>query len=205
MNENKYLIVGLGNIGAEYDGTHHNAGFLVADEIARSLGLTFSSERYGAVARGRLKNKQLVLLKPNTYMNLSGNAVRYWLQQEKVELKNLLIISDELALPFGTLRLKGQGSAGGHNGLKNIEELLGTNKYARLRFGIGNDFRRGEQIDFVLSRFSDEEMKEMPTLLERAAETAKSFVLAGLERTMNTYNTRGNKKKETNDEQHHED
>ena len=196
MNENKYLIVGLGNIGAEYDGTHHNAGFLAVDALAADLGITFSSERYGAVARGRIKNKQVVLLKPNTYMNLSGNAVRYWLTQEKLDPANLLVIVDDLALPFGTLRLKGQGSAGGHNGLKNIEAMLGTAKYPRLRFGIGDDFKRGEQIDFVLSKFSDDEMKQMPEILSAVVETVKSFALAGLERTMNAFNTHSKKQKE---------
>ena len=196
MNDNKYLIVGLGNIGTEYDNTHHNAGFLAADALARDLGLSFAPERYGAVARGRIKNKLVVILKPNTYMNLSGNAVRYWLTQEKIEPQNLLVIVDDLALPFGTLRLKGQGSAGGHNGLKNIEALLATSKYPRLRFGIGDDFKRGEQIDFVLSKFSDEEMKQMPEILATIVETVKSFVLAGLERTMNTFNTHPKKQKE---------
>lgn len=190
MNENKYLIVGLGNIGAEYDRTRHNAGFLIVDDLAHDLGLYFSSERYGAVAKGRIKNKQVVLLKPNTYMNLSGNAVRYWAQAEDIALSNILVLVDDLALPFGTLRLKGQGSAGGHNGLKNIEQLLGTNKYARLRFGIGNDFPKGGQIDFVLERFDPGEMEKMPEVLHTATETIKSFVLSGLERTMNFFNTK---------------
>lgn len=188
MNENKYLIVGLGNIGAEYDGTRHNAGFLIIDELARDLGLSFAPARFGAVAKGRIKNKLVVLLKPDTYMNLSGNAVRHWGKVEEVAPENILVLVDDLALPFGTLRLKGRGSAGGHNGLKNIEEMLGTNKYPRLRFGIGNDFPRGGQIDFVLERFAPEERAEMPDLLHTASETIKSFVLAGLERTMNAFN-----------------
>ena len=188
MNENKYLIVGLGNIGAEYDGTRHNAGFLIIDELARDLGLSFAPARFGAVAKVRIKNKLVVLLKPDTYMNLSGNAVRHWARAEEVAPGNILVLVDDLALPFGTLRLKGQGSAGGHNGLKNIEEMLGTNKYPRLRFGIGNDFPRGGQIDFVLEKFAPEERAEMPDLLHTASETIKSFVLAGLERTMNAFN-----------------
>lgn len=196
MNENKYLIVGLGNIGAEYDYTRHNAGFLIIDELARDLSLSFSSERYGAVAKGRLKNKQLVLLKPNTYMNLSGSAVRYWAQAEDVAISNILILVDDLALPFGTMRLKGNGSAGGHNGLKHIEQLLGTSRYPRLRFGIGNDFPKGSQIDYVLERFSPEEERMMPQLLHMASEGIKSFVLSGIDRTMNTFNTHHNTKEE---------
>ena len=190
MNENKYLIVGLGNIGAEYDRTRHNAGFLVADALAADLGIAFSADRFGAVARGRVKNKLVVILKPDTYMNLSGNAVRHWMKAEDISPKNLLVIVDDLALPFGTLRLKGQGSAGGHNGLKNIEALLGTSGYARLRFGIGNDFPRGGQIDFVLERFTPDEESHFPELLKTGVETVKSFMLAGLERTMNAFNTR---------------
>lgn len=194
MNENKFLIVGLGNIGEEYRGTRHNAGFIVVDKLVPGGEATFETKRYGDVAHLRLKNKELVVVKPSTYMNLSGNAVRYWMTEEKVPLENVLIVVDELALPFGTLRLKGKGSAGGHNGLKNIQSVLGTEKYARLRFGIGAEFARGQQIEYVLQRFSDEEQAQMDEITDEAVAVIKSFCLAGIERTMNTFNTRERKK-----------
>ena len=153
----KYLIVGLGNIGYEYENTRHNIGFRVLDALAKASNLVFTDGRYGATCELRLKGRVLVLLKPSTYMNLSGNAVRYWLQKENIPVENMLVVVDDLALPFGTLRLKPKGSDAGHNGLKHICEILGTQCYARLRFGIGNDFPRGGQIEFVLGSFPPEE------------------------------------------------
>ena len=184
----KYLITGLGNIGQEYLGTRHNTGFRVVNRLAESQGVSFSEERYGAIARTRVKNCELVLLKPNTFMNLSGNAVRYWLQKENIPIENLLVVVDDLALPVGTLRMRGKGSDGGHNGLKHIAATLGTQNYARLRFGIGNDFPKGTQIDYVLGHFSEEDWKSIPERLKTAGEIIKSFCLAGIERTMNQYN-----------------
>lgn len=186
----KYLIVGLGNIGAEYHETRHNIGFMVLDALAKASNIVFKDGRYGATATLSLKGKQLILLKPSTYMNLSGNAVRYWMQQEKIPLENVLIIVDDLALPFGSLRLKGKGSDAGHNGLKHIAATLGTQNYARLRFGIGNEFPKGGQIDYVLGKFNDDDMKLMPERLETAAEIIKSFCLAGLNITMNQFNNK---------------
>ena len=186
----KYLIVGLGNIGEEYRETRHNIGFMVLDALAKASNIVFSDGRDGATAQLSLTGRQLILLKPSTYMNLSGNAVRYWMQQEKIPLENVLIVVDDLALPFGTLRLKGKGSDAGHNGLKHIAATLGTQNYARLRFGIGNDFPKGGQIDFVLGHFDEESMKLMPERLEVAQEIIKSFCLAGLNITMNQYNNK---------------
>ena len=184
----KYLIVGVGNIGNEYCETRHNIGFRVLDAFAKASNLVFQTERYGAVARTKIKGRELVFLEPSTYMNLSGNAVRYWMQQEKIAVENLLIVVDDLALPFGTLRLKGKGSDAGHNGLKHIAETLGTQNYARLKFGIGNDFPRGGQIDFVLGHFTKEDLTTMDERIELAIEVIKSFCLAGLAITMNQYN-----------------
>ena len=184
----KYLIVGLGNIGDEYRDTRHNIGFNVLDALAKASNLVFKDGRYGATTVMPLKGHRLVLLKPSTYMNLSGNAVRYWMQQENIPLENVLVVVDDLALPFGQLRLKGKGSDAGHNGLKHIAATLGTQDYARLRFGIGNDFPRGGQIDFVLGHFSDEDLKTMPERIEQACEMVKSFCLAGLQITMNQFN-----------------
>ncbi|GGK10737.1 peptidyl-tRNA hydrolase [Parabacteroides faecis] len=186
----KYLITGLGNIGSEYWGTRHNIGFRVVNALAEEAGVPFTEERYGAVARMRVKNCELILLKPNTFMNLSGNAVRYWLQKENIPVENLLVVVDDLALPFGTLRLKPKGSDAGHNGLKNIQQLLGTQEYNRLRFGIGSDFPRGGQIDYVLGKFPSEELELMPEKLKRAIEIVKSFCLAGVQITMNQYNNK---------------
>ena len=166
----KYLIVGLGNIGYEYENTRHNIGFRVLDALAKASNLVFTDGRYGATCELRLKGRVLVLLKPSTYMNLSGNAVRYWLQKENIPVENLLIVVDDLALPFGTLRLKPKGSDAGHNGLKNIAQLLNTQEYSRLRFGIGSDFPRGGQIDYVLGKFPPEELQLMPEILDRATE-----------------------------------
>jgi PTH1 family peptidyl-tRNA hydrolase len=184
----KYLIVGLGNIGEEYWGTRHNIGFRIVNELVDSVSGSFGEERYGAVARIRVKNAELVVLKPNTYMNLSGNAVRFWLKKENIEIRQLLVIVDDLALPFGTLRLKSRGSNAGHNGLRNIEELLETEEYARLRFGLGNNFPRGRQMDFVLSKFEPEELENMSERVKRAVEMIKSFCLEGVDMAMNRYN-----------------
>lgn len=184
----KYLIVGLGNIGEEYRNTRHNIGFMVLDALAKVSNLVFADGRYGATTTLSIKGHRLILLKPSTYMNLSGNAVRYWMQKENIPLENVLIVVDDLALPFGALRLKGKGSDAGHNGLKHIAATLGTQEYARLRFGIGNDFPRGGQIDFVLGHFSEEDLRTMDERLATAGEIVKSFCLAGINITMNQYN-----------------
>lgn len=186
----KYLIVGLGNIGDEYRDTRHNIGFKILDAFAEVSNISFATERYGDVARVRVKNKQLVLLKPSTYMNLSGNAVRYWKEKEGIELNHILVLVDDLALPFGAIRIKGQGSDAGHNGLKNIAEMLGTNAYPRLRFGIGNDFPRGCQIDYVLGSFSSDERLKMSERLNVVIDAIKSFCLSGIQITMNAYNNK---------------
>lgn len=184
----KYLIVGLGNIGSQYHYTRHNIGFRVLDALAKASNIAFEDKRYGAVAQLKVKGKTMVLLKPSTYMNLSGNAVRYWLQAENIQPENLLVIVDDLALPFGSLRLKGKGSDAGHNGLKNIQSVLGTQNYARLRFGIGSDFPKGGQIDYVLGNFSEEEETELAERIEICDQIIKSFCLSGLQITMNQYN-----------------
>lgn len=184
----KYLIVGLGNIGPEYQDTRHNIGFNVLDAFAKASNAVFEDKRYGAVCEVKLKGRTLILLKPNTYMNLSGKAVSFWMQKEKVALEDLLVIVDDLALPFGTLRLRAQGSDGGHNGLKSINALLGTTSYARLRFGIGNEFGRGQQVDYVLGCWGAEEAGLLPDLLERCKEIITSYVLTGVARTMNLFN-----------------
>lgn len=185
----KYLIVGLGNIGREYENTRHNIGFTVLDAFAKASNSVFSDRRYGYVAEVSMRGHKLVLLKPSTYMNLSGNAVRYWMQTEKIPLENVLVIVDDIALPLGTLRLKGQGSDGGHNGLKHIATTLGTTSYARLRFGVGNDFGKGRQVQFVLGTFDATD--EQPIIDEQvpvAVEIIKSFCHIGLARTMNVCN-----------------
>ena len=184
----KFLIVGLGNIGSEYWGTRHNIGFRVVNAVAEADSADFTEERYGAVARLRFKSAELVVLKPNTFMNLSGNAVRYWLQRESIPRERLLVVADDLSLPFGSLRLKARGSHGGHNGLRNIGELLSTDGYARLRFGIGNNFPRGRQVDYVLSPFTDDELAQMPAIVDRAVEIVRSFCLEGVDVAMNRYN-----------------
>lgn len=187
-NMAKYLIVGLGNIGDEYANTRHNIGFKIIDAFAQSVGATWEDKRYGAVSKCRVKNAELVLLKPSTYMNLSGQAVRYWLQQEKIPIENLFVLVDDLNIPFGTIRMRKQGSAGGHNGLKNIEQLLCTPNYARLRFGIGNDFGRGAQVGYVLGEWTAEENAAFPDRLTLTTDIIKSFCLQGIDRTMNQYN-----------------
>ncbi len=187
-NRMKYLIVGLGNMGSEYEGTRHNVGFRIVDALAASCNAQFQDRRYGFVAQARIKNAQVVMLKPTTFMNLSGNAVRYWMQQEKIPLENLLIVVDDLSLPVGTLRMKQNGSAAGHNGLKHIAQMLGTEGYNRLKVGIGNDFPKGCQIDFVLGRFGAEDEKIITEKTPVACDAIKAFVLSGIQFAMCHYN-----------------
>lgn len=184
----KYLIVGLGNIGDEYRNTRHNIGFRMLDAFAEASNIAFEDKRYGFVGHGRVKNAEVVLLKPSTFMNLSGNAVRYWMKEENVPLENIFILVDDLNLPFGQLRIRKQGSNGGHNGLGHIQSVLNTPNYARLRFGIGNDYSRGAQINFVLGQWSDEEEKTIQELLPKTTEIIKSFCLQGIDKTMTCFN-----------------
>jgi PTH1 family peptidyl-tRNA hydrolase len=184
----KYLIIGLGNIGDEYANTRHNIGFIIADAFALSLKSTFETGRYGSVTRGSLKGRTFVVIKPSTYMNLSGKAVRYWMTKEDILPENIFVIVDDIALPLGAFRLRKKGSDGGHNGLISIIEYLGTNEFPRLRIGIGKDFAKGYQVDYVLGRWSKEEEKILTPRIELAVEMIKSFALAGIERTMNVYN-----------------
>lgn len=184
----KYLIVGLGNPGPEYELTRHNIGFLVLDRLADVEKADFQSVRHGEQAVIKFKGRQVHLLKPNTYMNLSGKAVSYWMQDLKVPLENILVVVDDLALPFAALRMKPRGSAAGHNGLTNIEQTLGTQNYPRLRFGIGQDFPRGRQADYVLSPFNPDEMAGLTQAIDRAVDMIRSFVAVGIERTMNSFN-----------------
>lgn len=186
----KFLIVGLGNIGAEYRLTRHNAGFMVADCLVDEAGGTFTTERYADVARIRVKSAQLVVIKPSTYMNLSGNAVRYWRDRENIPLENVLVVVDDCALPFGAIRIRPSGSDAGHNGLKNIAQMLGTQAYARLKFGIGNDFPRGTQIDYVLGQFPPEQLEAMTERLKTACEAIKTFCLAGIQTAMCQFNNK---------------
>ncbi|MDR1719280.1 MAG: aminoacyl-tRNA hydrolase [Dysgonamonadaceae bacterium] len=186
----KYLIVGLGNIGPEYKDTRHNAGFMILDALAEASNVVFTDRRYGFVAELRIKNQQLVLLKPSTYMNLSGNAVRYWMKKENIEPERLLVVVDDIALPFGSLRLKPKGSDAGHNGLRHIQDVLGTQQYARLRFGIGNEFPGGAQVHYVLSEFTPEEQALLGDRIALAVEAIKSFCLAGVDTAMNLYNNK---------------
>ena len=186
----KYLIVGLGNIGYEYDGTRHNIGFRVVDALAEAQGATFQDKRYGFVCKTRVKNAELLLLKPSTYMNLSGNAVRYWMQQEKIPVENVLIIVDDLSLPVGAIRMKQNGSDAGHNGLKHIAQMLSTQNYNRLKFGIGNDFPRGGQVDFVLGKFSSEDNKVINEKVAVACDAIKAFALSGIQFAMCHYNNK---------------
>jgi len=184
----KYLIAGLGNIGSEYALTRHNIGFLVLDRLADNQKISFKTERLADHAELKYKGRQLHLIKPNTYMNLSGKAIAYWLQELKIPKENLLVIVDDLALPFGSLRLRQKGSAAGHNGLKNIELLLGGQDYSRLRLGIGDHFSKGQQVDFVLSQFTKEELKGLPEIMDKSIEVIYSFATIGIERTMNFFN-----------------
>ena len=184
----KYLIACLGNIGAEYDNTRHNIGFKIADRLAKDLEGSFTTSRLAQVAELKHKGRTLVVIKPTTYMNLSGKAVKYWLQEEKVAMENLLVVNDDIALPFGTLRLRKQGADGGHNGLTDIIEKLGTNVFCRLRFGLGDDFPRGRQIDFVLGKWKPSEEPIVDQKADEAVEIIKSFVTQGPDRTMNLFN-----------------
>lgn len=188
----KYLICGLGNPGTEYAGTRHNTGYMVLDAFAEASNIHFEDKRYGFVAETSLKGRKVFLLKPTTYMNLSGNAVRYWLNQEKIDQQRLLVVSDDVALPLGAFRLKASGSNGGHNGLGHIQQLIGQN-YARLRMGIGNDYPRGAQVEWVLGKYDEEELKVLKPCLNTAVDIIKSFVLAGIDITMNQYNKLGKK------------
>jgi PTH1 family peptidyl-tRNA hydrolase len=184
----KYLIAGLGNIGPEYELTRHNIGFLTLDRLADNHKVDFKTERLADKAEVKFKGRQLHLIKPNTYMNLSGKAVSYWLQDLKIPKENLLVVLDDVALPFGSLRMRKSGSSAGHNGLNNIELLLGGQDYPRLRFGIGNDYPKGQQVDFVLSRFTPQEFEVLPAIMDKAAEMIFSFCTTGIDRTMSMYN-----------------
>ena len=186
----KYLIVGLGNIGNEYQDTRHNIGFTILDAFAKASNVFFSENRYGSTCEIKIKGRILILLKPSTFMNLSGNALRYWMQKENVDIENVLVVVDDLALPFGTLRLKPKGSDAGHNGLKNIQEILGHNNYARLRFGIGNDFAKGRQIEYVLGKWTKEQSEALSERADRCAEIIQSFCFSGMQLTMTQYNNK---------------
>ncbi|MFN4026226.1 MULTISPECIES: aminoacyl-tRNA hydrolase [Flavobacterium] len=187
-NMKKYLIVGLGNIGAEYVNTRHNIGFKIVDFVAQQQGLSFETAKLGAIAEYSVKGRKLILLKPNTYMNLSGKAVHYWMEKENIPKENVLVITDDLNLPFGTIRIKGKGSDGGHNGLKNIQLLLNTTEYPRFRFGISDQFKKGQQVDYVLGEWNEEEKAKLPERYEVAKQIIESFALAGLNNTMNSFN-----------------
>ena len=184
----KFLIVGLGNIGSEYVNTRHNIGFKVLDYMANQESCGFQTVKLGDVAEVKIKGRSLFLLKPNTYMNLSGKAVKYWMEKENIPKENILVITDDLNLPFGTIRIKSKGSDGGHNGLKNIQLLLNTTEYPRFRFGISDAFKKGQQVNYVLGEWSEEEKEKLKERLEVATEIIKSFALAGLNNTMNTFN-----------------
>jgi peptidyl-tRNA hydrolase, PTH1 family len=184
----KFLIVGLGNIGPEYALTRHNAGFMVLDRMAAQQGFDFTMNRLAYTAKWSHKGKQLFFIKPTTYMNLSGRAVQYYLKQENIPVENLLVITDDKDLPFGKLRMKPKGSAGGHNGLRNIDEVLGTQEYTRLRFGIGNNYSKGRQVDFVLGQFPDDELEQLPAVLDRAGEALLAFCTSGIQQAMNNFN-----------------
>lgn len=184
----KFLIVGLGNIGEKYANTRHNIGFKVLDHLAEKESLTFETQKLGDLATYKFKGRTFILLKPSTYMNLSGKAVLYWLTKEKIGLENLLIITDDLNLPFGSIRLKTKGSDGGHNGLKDLQDKLNTTNYNRFRFGISNEFNKGSQVDYVLGEWDDQENKDLPERLDKSIELIKSFGTAGINNTMNAFN-----------------
>ncbi|RYD57908.1 MAG: aminoacyl-tRNA hydrolase [Sphingobacteriales bacterium] len=184
----KFLIVGLGNIGSEYDSTRHNIGFDVADALTIKYGGSFSLDRHAHVAKCKWKGKQLLVIKPTTYMNLSGKALKYWMDKENISVENVMVIVDELALPLGTLRMRGSGSAGGHNGLKNIEDVLQTGNYPRLRFGIGSDFPKGRQVEFVLGKWTNDELPMVKEKILRSVEMIESFAAQGIMKTMTLYN-----------------
>jgi len=184
----KFLIVGLGNIGSEYVNTRHNIGFKVLDYIVNQENSSFNSVKLGDLAEIKIKGKTVFLLKPNTYMNLSGKAVKYWMDKENITKENILVITDDLNLPFGTIRIKSKGSDGGHNGLKNIQLLLNSTEYPRFRFGIRDDFKKGKQVDYVLGEWDEEEKEKLKERLKLTSEVVKSFVLSGLNNTMNAFN-----------------
>lgn len=184
----KYLIVGLGNKGEQYKNTRHNIGFLVLDTIAQEIEKTFESSKFGEIIQFKHKARPVTLLKPDTFMNLSGKAVTYWAKKENIPIENILVVTDDLNLPFGTLRMRAKGSDGGHNGLKNIQELLQTNQYPKLRFGIGDSFSKGQQIDYVLGNWGTQEAEQLPERLHQAAQACLSFVFSGIANTMNIFN-----------------
>jgi len=184
----KFLIVGLGNIGAEYVNTRHNIGFKILDHFAKKENISFQASKLGDLAEFKIKGRTLLLLKPNTYMNLSGKAVKFWMEKENVEKENILVITDDLNLSFGTIRIKAKGSDGGHNGLKSIQSLLNTTEYPRFRFGISDEFKKGKQVDYVLGEWNDDEKIKLPERLDKSAEIIQSFALAGLANTMNEFN-----------------
>lgn len=184
----KYLIVGLGNIGPEYELTRHNIGFLTLDRLADKQKTEFDLSRHAFTAEFRYKGKRFHLIKPTTYMNLSGKAINFWLQELKIPVKNMIIVVDDIALPFGKMRIREKGSSAGHNGLENVEKVIGTNAYQRIRIGIGDDFYKGKQVDYVLSRFKQEEIEELTFVLDKACEAILSFGTIGIERTMNSFN-----------------
>ena len=184
----KFLIVGLGNIGLEYINTRHNIGFKILNYFANKENITFQSAKLGDVAEFKIKGRNIILLKPNTYMNLSGKALKYWMEKEKIETENVLVITDDLNLSFGTIRIKPRGTDGGHNGLKNIQLLLNSSEYPRFRFGISDEFKKGKQVDYVLGEWNEDEKSKLHERLEIASQIITSFALAGLENTMNTYN-----------------
>ncbi len=186
----KYLIAGLGNIGSEYQHTRHNIGFDIVDALAQEAGASFFTERFADYALVKHKGRQIHLIKPSTYMNLSGAAVRYWLQKLDIDKSNMLVLVDDLALPYGTIRIRAKGSDGGHNGLKHITEMLQSDDYPRLRFGIGNTFSKGNQVNYVLGKWNDDESKQLPELIKKSCEAVLSFSAIGLERTMNLFNTK---------------
>ncbi|WP_373058628.1 aminoacyl-tRNA hydrolase [Zunongwangia sp. H14] len=184
----KFLIAGLGNIGPKYENTRHNIGFKILDQLAVQEEISFTTDRLGDIAQFKFKGRTFILLKPSTYMNLSGKAVNYWMNKEKINPENLLVVTDDLNLAFGTLRLKTKGSDGGHNGLKDIQNVLNTTKYNRFRFGISDEFSKGQQIDYVLGEWTEEEEKKLPERLKKSAELIKSFGTAGVSNTMNNFN-----------------
>ncbi len=184
----KFLVVGLGNPGLKYDDTRHNIGFQILDEFAKIAEANFESDKLAEVCKINIKGRQFVCIKPQTFMNLSGKAVRYWMQKENIDINNILVITDDINIDFGMIRIKGKGSDGGHNGLKHIQEVLNTTKYPRFRFGVGSDFGRGQQVDYVLGTWSDEEREYLKTRKKTCAEAIKSFGLVGINQTMNQYN-----------------
>ena len=190
MSEKSYLVTGLGNIGAEYDATIHNIGFMILDAWAQASNVVFTTDRYGDVATIKLKGREFHLLKPSTYMNLSGNAVRYWLQKLDIPISNLAVICDDLNLPFGTIRMRKAGSNGGHNGLRNIEELLQTREYTRIRVGVGHEFEKGRQVDFVLGAFSPEQSRQIPDMADRIVSGIKTWAFVGADKAMTQLNSK---------------